>query len=220
MRLTDYYEQISRARTDHYQETGWLMRTLVHDPNERHRQARVLRELSGSTSVADLGCGFGAYLLEGLDPQRVRRVFINDITAGMVQTLEEVLRERFPDIEIGSYEGSVLDLPTETAGTYELAMCLGVVNHLKDAELRILLHKMATLAEERILLYYAHEGFLLAKTVGISFRSRGIHYEYHHRERVREHLEAEGFRLHDSSYAFALPILSPLVIQEYRRGAS
>ena len=92
----------------------------------------------------------------------------------------------------------------------------GVVNHLQDPDLAAFLTRLARLSSGRVLLGYAHEGFLLASGVGTSLRKRGLHYRHHTRKAIRSLMAENGFRSARASYTFAIPLVSPLVMEEFR----
>jgi hypothetical protein len=119
---------------------------------------------------------------------------------------------------VSSWTGEVTALQSEQVGTYDLAMCVGMLNHMDDPQLGPVLDTLARIATRTILLYYAHTRFVLAAHVGVSFRRRDIHYQCHATQAVERRLAARGFQLAASSYLFGSPIISPMVMQEFRHG--
>lgn len=213
MKIRDYYDRTARERTPNYQESSALMDALVHRPNERFVRREVRRNIQGAESIADLGCGTGEHLSAELP--RLKRLFLNDLSGAMLEDTTRRLRSSHAGIDIDSYLGSIETIPDQ-ARPCEVAICLGVLNHFEPEPLGRALRTLARLADKTIVLYYAHEAFLLAARVGGTFRGMGIHYRAIERSRVAAALEESGFVLARSAYAFRLPILSPLVIQVYR----
>ena len=213
MKIRDYYDRAAGERTANYQESSSWMNALVHRPNERFVRRQVRRSLRDAQSIADLGCGTGEHLC-GVFP-RLERIFLNDLSSRMLDDTSERMRAEHAGIEVVSYLGSIETIPAEVRPC-EVAICLGVLNHFQARPLRDALKTLARLAERTIVLYYAHEAFLLAAKVGVTFRRMGIHYGAIERARVARILDESGFALIRSTYAFGLPVLSPLVVQEFR----
>lgn len=216
MKLADYYTAIARDRTRYYQTASGLSR-LLQSVVERHSCRGVMRAVAGADSVADIGCGFGKYLV-GLD--HARKLFLCDLSPDMIRAARDAVEARYPDLAVSTRVGSMLELPVEEIGTHDLVLSIGVINHLSDDELDTALAGLARLAGKTILLYYAHEGFLLASGVGVSFRNSGVPYRYHTRKDVRVSLAGRGFTRTRSSYLFVAPWFSPLVMDEFRRTAA
>jgi SAM-dependent methyltransferase len=214
MRLREYYDGVAGERTPYYQQATGPMQFLLHGPVERHIDRQVKRVVGRVESVADIGCGFGRYLV-GLD--RVRRVFLNDLSEKMIEVARADLQQRYPEISVTSQAGDARSISVDEAGRHDLVMSVGVVNHLAEDVLVQALDVMAQLAQKKILLCYAHRGFLLSRRVGVSFRRRGIHYRSHSRRVIEAALATRGFRVSRSSYTFGPAILSPLVLQEFDR---
>ena len=213
MRLDDYYDAMARHRMRHYQAAGGLS-SVLQGIVQSHTHRCVRRALASAESVADIGCGFGAYLV-GLD--HLRRLFLNDLSAAMIDSTKARVVDQFPNVSLSSRTGSLLDIPVDEIGTYQLVLSIGVVNHLQDPDLEAFLARLARLSSDRILLGYAHEGFLLASGVGTSLRKRGLHYRHHTRKAIRSLMAEKGFRSARASYTFAIPLVSPLVMEEFRR---
>ncbi len=176
----------------------------------RRRVRRILRD---AESVADLGCGTGEHLRTAFP--RLKRLFLNDLSPRMLEDCAAAMRAAHDGVEIETHLGGIETLPAGVRAC-EVAICLGVLNHLEPGPLRDALATLARVAEKTIVLYYAHEAFLLAASVGETFREMGIHYAAIDRAEVAGILERQGCELVRSGYAFALPLLSPLVVQEFR----
>ncbi len=214
MKIRDYYDRTAEERTENYQESSSWMNALVHRPNERFVRRRVRRVLQNAESIADLGCGTGEHLRGELPS--LERLFLNDLSPKMLDAATARLRDEQPGVEIVTHLGSIESVPKDVAPC-EVALCLGVLNHFEAEPLQEALRTLARLARERIVLYYAHEAFLLAANVGVTFRDMGIHYRAVERDRVVRGLADHGFEMTRESFAFRLARLSPLVIQEFRR---
>lgn len=213
MKIRDYYDRAAGERTPNYQESSAWMNALVHRPNERFVRRQVREILRDAESIADLGCGTGEHLRG--DFPRLKRLFLNDLSSKMLDDSSGRMRAAHPGVEVASHLGSIETIPAEVRPC-EVAICLGVLNHFESEGLRDALATLARLSEKTIVLYYAHEAFLLAKKVGVAFREMDIHYRVIERARVLRILEEAGFNLVRSAYAFGFPILSPLVLQEFR----
>jgi SAM-dependent methyltransferase len=213
MKIRDYYDRAAGEGTPNYQESSAWMDALVHRPNERFVRRQVRRSLSDAESIADLGCGTGEHLCGEF--ARLKRLFLNDLSPRMLDDTADRMRAAHAGVEVVSHLGSIETIPADVQPC-EVAICLGVLNHLEPRPLCDALATLARLAEKTIVLYYAHEAFLLAGKVGASFRAMDIHYSAIEREQVIRSLEQSGFGLVRSAYAFGLPILSPLVVQEFR----
>lgn len=213
MKIRDYYDRAAGEDRPNYQESSAWMDALVHRPNERFLRRQVRRSLRDAESIADLGCGTGEHVRGEF--ARLRRLFLNDLSSRMLDDTSDRMRAAHTGVEIVSHLGSIETIPADVQPC-EVAICLGVLNHFETQPLRDALATLARLAEKTILLYYAHEAFLLAGKVGVSFRKMGIHYRAIERARVVRSLDQSGFALVRSAYAFGLPILSPLVVQEFQ----
>jgi SAM-dependent methyltransferase len=213
MKIRDYYDRAAGEGTPNYQESSAWMDRLVHRPNERFVRRQVRRSLRDAESIADLGCGTGEHLCGEFS--RLKRLFLNDLSSKMLDDTSDRLRAAHVGVDVVSHLGSIETIPADVQPC-EVAICLGVLNHFEPQPLRDALATLARLAQKTIVLYYAHEGFLLAGKVGVSFREMDIHYRAIERARVVGSLEQSGFALVRSAYAFRLPILSPLVVQEFR----
>ena len=216
MKIRDYYDRAAGERIPNYQVSSGWMDALVHRPSERFVRRQVRGILQDAESIADLGCGTGEHL-RGEFP-RLKRLFLNDLSSKMLDDTLSRIRMAHSGVEVASHCGSIETTPGE-ARSCEVAICLGVLNHFESKQLRDALATVARLAERTIVLYYAHEAFLLAERVGVTFREMDIHYRAIERARVARILEAAGFALVRSAYAFGFPILSPLVVQEFRTTA-
>jgi len=215
MKIRDYYDRTAEERTPNYQKSSVWIDALVHRPNERFVRRQVRRSLRDAGSIADIGCGTGERLCA--DFPNLKRLYLNDLSPAMLDDASKRLRTAHGGVEIDSHLGSIETIPAD-ARPCEVAICLGVLNHFEPGPLRDALAAIARLAEKKILLYYAHEAFLLAARVGVSFRRVDIHYRAIERAWVARALGDAGFDLFRSTYAFGLPILSPLVVQEFRAG--
>jgi len=214
MRIRDYYDRVATEHTPNYQKSDRLMDALVHRPNERFVRRLIRLKLQHVESIADLGCGTGEHLLGSVP--KLKRLFLNDLSPNMLDETTARLSRVYPDAEIESHCSSIEEIPANTR-TSDTVLCLGVLNHFKNPQLTEVLATLARLAQRTILIYYAHEGFLLANRVGVTFREMDIHYRAIKRSSVVETMGTLNFDLARSSYAFKFPMLSPLVVQEYRK---
>ncbi len=217
MKIRDYYDRTAEERPENYQESSWWMNALVHRPNDRFTRRVVRAVLRDAESVADLGCGNGEY--HCCDLPRLRRLFLNDLSPKMLRSTSTRLREAHPGVEVSTHLGSIDTIPTDVPPC-DVAICLGVLNHFEPDALDRALATVARMARQRIVLYYAHEAFLMAARVGVTFRDMDIHYGIIERGRVADLLDGLGFTLVRSSYTFRSAALSPMVIQEFRVKAS
>ncbi len=215
MGLAEHYDAVAREQTRFYQQASLPMRILLHRPVERQINREVGSALAGVESVADAGCGFGRYLLDGLSD--ARRVLLADLSPTMLRSLAAALGEQYPQLEISTREGDIASLGADGCHHSELLLSIGVINHLRPDELLRALDGFAAIAERTILLYYAHERFALARRVGGSYHAQGLFYRAHERATIVDRLARHGFRLADSSYLYRLPLISPLVMQTFRR---
>jgi ubiquinone/menaquinone biosynthesis C-methylase UbiE len=213
--VEQYYDEMGKKNLPHYQETHsafdvWLQKTI-----EGFILKFIIKEVGQKGKVlTDVGCGHGQFSLGLLRHNAFEKLFLNDLSAEMLQIAQEKINQSFPDTLVTTIKGSITDSEIQLPLS-DVSLMIGVLNHLNRDERLIAFNKIRQSGAKILCCSFAHQGFLLHKKVGTFFHQLGIPYTPLIPDELKKEAEAAGFSLKRIDYPFMLPVFSPMAVVSF-----